>query len=178
VLLALLVLAACGGYSSPRRDSPSAILTVTSNRESNPFLSKNAVNRYSAYSAASCAKGTKLGALASFHVLAGQPTRELRIEAGARLYIRAETIGTDALNPVTKVQHHCVNLISFVPETGHRYSMLQTVTQAYPTNLASALPANLQVAALRCEASILDEESGEAPATFERHQFASACRKY
>ncbi|RYF90757.1 MAG: hypothetical protein EON95_16340 [Caulobacteraceae bacterium] len=79
----------------------------------------------------------------------------IAIESGKRLFMSAIS------NQATAVgRSSCVNVASFVPETGHDYEAYQQWSPQGPS----------------CRLVVIDKATGRAPASFEEHPVVQACR--
>lgn len=127
-LLPTLLLAACAVYSPPAPDAPQAELVITSNLKDPPRDRYEPVhNMYLAYADGGCQK--VLGGVAKFvGLFLVHPEEVVRVAAGTRIYIRADSRSATPAQPgQIEYVRNCYNLVSFVPEAGQRYEMRQTI---------------------------------------------------
>lgn len=172
VAVAALALVACGGYAAPRPDQPSAELTIRSNRSDNPYGKQGAINDFTAFSAPHCPREANLGQLAKFSVLDDAPVA-LRIAADAPLYIRAHAFGSDGKG-LTLTRNHCMNVVRFTPEAGHRYSLSQATRALF---LERGQPLNIPgVGGLVCSVRLVDETTGGPPKDYAEQPAEVRCR--
>jgi len=82
-------------------------------------------------------------------------SNSFRLTAGERVHLLAEIFPVGAGGFYTNTQ--CVNLISFTPEAGHSYTLLQTFRAG------------------RCETTVTDQASGAPAPTVVEHPLVVAC---
>lgn len=81
--------------------------------------------------------------------------KAFRLTAGQRVHLLAEIFPVGPGGLYTNTQ--CVNLISFTPEAGHNYTLLQTFRDG------------------RCQTAVTDQTSGGPPLTVIEHPAIPAC---
>jgi hypothetical protein len=151
--LCCCLLAGCvRAYVQPGGTDPSAEITLASagSTEANSFV---------AFPDNPCTSNNKDPAeLGTLSILAAR-TKEVQVWTDTRMYVKAlawaykVTAGGD----LTINQRLCVNVVSFVPERGKRYELKQ------------------EQSAASCEAAVIDLNTMQPAAGFERHPITDAC---
>lgn len=78
-----------------------------------------------------------------------------RLNAGERVHMVAEIFGEPRAG--FRVVTQCVNVVSFTPESGGRYSLLQRFNGG------------------QCETAVTDQATGVSPPSFETHTLQTGC---
>jgi hypothetical protein len=175
ILYLLLLVATLSGctsipvYKEPSPATPTAQIVLKSHDLSSEPLFAAKFNRFSAYADDNCTKAEGFGVMHQFFRLNSGSEKAFLALAGQRIFIRDVAWGYGgpgssstpaAPNTIVLPIHSCTNVISFVPEAGHKYLALQTKAQV---NQA-------------CSTSLVDEESGAPPATFQVNSLNEGCK--
>ena len=165
---ALVVLGGCAIYSEPGRDVPSAELILSSNLADDPFATgedgAQSANRnaFFAFGDAACENG--LGGLGLFQAHDGG-RKTVRVEAGKRIWIRADWQNQAPAGANQETRRSCFNLVSFVPEAGETYELSQDILRE---------PGAFGVRP-QCRATVRTF-AGIGPAkSFQEHEFRGKC---
>ena len=83
--------------------------------------------------------------------------KPISIKSGERIYIKAQSL---IVNGYTA--HNCVNVSSFVPDSGHEYEISQTIRNIDGVH--------------NCAIVLTDKSTGQAPGTYIAHPITERCK--
>lgn len=157
VLGVIISLSGCAAtYKQPSEQEPSAQLITLHTTDSYPSSTKVDI-----YKSADCSEQSNQGRVAKMGKALGLLILEskARIPPNERVYIGVEGWTQGNYTGLSYTNYFCTNLVSFIPEAGKTYTLAQKVFQGNT-----------------CTARLIDNESGNAPPSFERHPVAEACK--
>ncbi len=157
MLVSAISLSGCAAsYKQPSEQEPSAQLITRHLTDSFPSSTKVDV-----YTSTDCSEQNNRGRIANI----GRATDLFRTESKARIPVNARIyFGVEGWTQVdhtgrSYTNYTCTNLVSFIPEAGKTYTLTQKVFQGNS-----------------CTALLMENESGSAPSSFERHPVTRACQ--
>lgn len=143
-------------YEQPSDASKSSRLTAIHLTDSFPSSTNIDV-----YGSEECTKASNQGRIVKIGKATDLHTTQVtaNIRSGERVYLAVEGWTQGNYTGTTYTNYTCTNLVSFVPEAGKSYTVTQKVFEHN-----------------KCTARLIEDETSSAPATFERHSVAKACK--
>lgn len=154
--LTLAILSGCvSNFVEPAADAPSAQL-ITKEADLSATFGAPKGQFFDAFTDENCSKADGTGRITAYGRYNAGGDKTFRIPTGKRFFIRA-TFVEHTGSATTIYSNYCTNLVSFIPEVGHKYLVYQTPRQQ------------------NCSMSLADAESGGTPATFHSEPVSLGC---